>query len=357
MIYSILVSGGLENIARQELNARFGDTKQFKILMRKPERIVFQYFGNPKDLLSLRTAEQLFLVVKHFSNMTHSRRSLTAISSSLTRFNFAETLTCCRQAGVTLRKRILFRVISRMSGYRNFQKRDLQQVVERSFTNRGWNLTQSSSGLDVWVEVHGEDGYLSIRLSKPDMAQRSKKQSRVPQSLKPNLAYGMVWLSQPQPNDIFLDPMCGAGTILLERAVTERYRYLIGGDLSEEALDVTQNNFGRQHRPRQFFHWDVKKLPLKPNTIDKIVCNLQIPDTKEDVSHLTNFYRQSINQFESVLKPGGKMVLLTLKPALIDKILNQQNSLKVRQEVGVDVSGKRGRIFVSTKWRGTETTS
>ena len=346
MIYSIFVTAGLENIARQEIIARFGDTDKFKILLRKPQRIVFQYSGNPKDLLSLRTAEQLFVVIKHIPNMTRSRSSLTAIRHSLTRFNFQETLACCRQVGISMRRRIPFRVISRMSGFRNFQKRDLQQIVERVLIDRGWQLTQSSSGLDVWAEVHGQDAYISIKISKPEMAQRSYKQAHVPQSIKPTLAYSMVWLSQPHSNDIFLDPMCGAGTILLERAFAGRYRYLIGGDLSEEALNATQRNFGRRHQPRQFFCWDTQSLPLQPNSIDKIACNLPIVERNENTSQFTNLYRKCLVQFETVLKPNGKIVLLTLQPTLLDKILKQQKSLKTRQQVSVDLRGKRGKIFV-----------
>ncbi len=346
MIYSIFVAAGMENIARQEINARFADTKQFKIVLRKPQRIVFQFTGNPKELLSLRTAEQLFIVVKHLPNMTRSRRSLSAISSSLVRFNLAKTLDSCRQVGISIRKRILFRVISRMSGFRNFQKRDLQQVVERSFINRGWHLSQSGSALDVWAEVHGEDAYISIRLSRPELAQRSYKQMSVPNSLKPTVASGMVRLSQPQPNDIFLDPMCGAGTILLERAFSGRYRYLIGGDISHEALDATMTNFGRQHQPRQFFHWDAQSLPIQPNSVDKIVCNLPIDNYGRNRSNLTKLYSQILSEGENVLKSGGRMVLFSMQPALLHKLLKQQRTMKMRQQVGINVGGKRGRIFV-----------
>ena len=109
------------------------------------------------------------------------------------------------------------------------------------------------AALDVWAEVHGDDGYISIKLSSNDMAQRPYKQAHIPASLKPTLAYSMVRLSKPHPDDVFLDAMCGAGTILLERALMGRYRYLIGGDVSTEALDATVTNFGRKHQPRQFF--------------------------------------------------------------------------------------------------------
>ncbi len=346
MIYSIFVTAGLENLARQEIIARFGDTKQFKIVMRKPQRIIFQYTGNPKDLLSLRTAESLFLVIKHIPNMTRSRRSLTAISNFLNRQNFAQAITVCRQVDMRVRKRISFRVISRMSGYRNFQKRDLQHIVERALVDKGWNLSQSESGLDVWAEVHGEDGYISIRLSKPDMSRRSYKQEQVPQTLKPTIAYSMVMLSKPHPDDTVLDPMCGAGTILLERAFSGRYRYLIGGDISEEAVRATHKNFGRKHQPRQFFHWDAQSLPLQPNSVDKIISNLPIEQDKRYSTDLNNLYRVCLTQFEEVMRPGGKMVLLSMNPSLLNKILKEQNALNVRQQVGINFGGKRGRIFV-----------
>ena len=185
MIYSIFVIGGLENLARQELNSRFGDTKDFKIILRKPQRIVFQYTGNPKDLLSIRSAEHLFLVVRHISKITRSRSSLTSIRHSLTRFNFEEVMVACRQVGLRIKKRVQFRVITRMAGFRNFQKRDLQLVVERVLIERGWKLTDSNTGLDVWNEVYGDDAYISIRLSTPDFAQRSRKLVSLSDSIKP----------------------------------------------------------------------------------------------------------------------------------------------------------------------------
>ena len=128
MLYSIIVSAGLETIAREELTERFSDTGHLKILERRPQRLLFQYRGNPRDLLSLRTAEHLFLVLKQTPKMTRSRSSLAVLSGSLTRFNFKEMSECCRQVGINVRKRTPFRVTSRLSGKRNFRRLDLQRV-------------------------------------------------------------------------------------------------------------------------------------------------------------------------------------------------------------------------------------
>ena len=207
-------------------------------------------------------------------------------------------------------------------------------------------MAKSKSALDVWAEVHGDDGYISIKLSKNDMAQRPYKQAHIPASLKPTIAYSMVRLSRPHPNDVFLDAMCGAGTILLERAHIGRYSYLIGGDVSTEALDATVTNFGRQHKPRQFFHWDARSLPLQPNTVDKIVCNLPFGETIGNVPQLTNLYRQSLKEYERVLNPRGRMVLLTSQRELFESELKQHRSLRVNQQLTVDVRGMRAWIYV-----------
>ena len=346
MLYAITVNAGLETIAREELSERFGDTGHLKILERKPQRLIFQYTGNPRELLSLRTAEHLFLILKQMPKMTRSRSSLAALSGSLARFNFKETLECCRQMDLRVHKRMPFRVTSRLSGKRNFRRIDLQRVVEQALLQRGWYLTPADSALDVWAEVHGDDGYISVRLSGNDMAQRPYKHAHIPASLKPTLAYSMVRLSRPHPNDIFLDAMCGAGTILLERALTNRYDYLIGGDVSTDALDATLTNFGRQHQPRQFFHWDARDLPLQPNTVDKIVCNLPFGDIISNIPQLTNLYRRCLKEYARVLKPRGRMVLLTSQRTLLDDELQRLRFLNARQRLTVDVRGKRAWIYV-----------
>ena len=333
-------------MAREELSERFGNTGHLKILKRKPQRLIFQYTGNPRELLTLRTAEHLFLILKQMPNMTRSRSSLAALSGSLARFNFKETYECCRQVGIKVRKRMPFRVTSRLSGKRNFRRVDLQRVVEQALLARGWHPASGRSALDIWAEVHGDDGYISVKLSGNDMAQRPYKQAHIPASLKPTLAYSMVRLSRPHPTDVFLDAMCGAGTILLERALTDRYGYLIGGDISSDALDATVANFGRKHQPRQFFQWDARNLPLQPNTVDKIVCNLPFGETIGNQSQLTNLYRRCLKEYARVLKPRGRMVLLTSQRTTLDDELERLRFLDVHRRLTVDVRGKRAWIYV-----------
>ncbi len=346
MVYAISVSPGLARIARDELSERFGESGALKIVDRKPRRILFTYTGDPRDLLSLRAAEHLFLVLKQLPKMTRSRSSLAALRGAVATLNVKEVFQCCRQMGIKTRRRMPFRVTSRLSGKRNFRRVDLQRVIERALLARGWYLETSNAALDIWAEVHGDDGYISIKLSANAMVQRPYKQAHIPASLKPTVAYSMVRLSRPHPTDVFLDAMCGAGTILLERALFGRYGYLLGGDISEEALSATVSNFGRKHRPRQFFRWDARALPFGRDTVDKIVCNLPFGEIIGNLPQLTNLYRSGLKEYARVLKPRGRMVLLTSQRTLLDEELARLRFLETRQQVSVDVRGKQAWIYV-----------
>lgn len=338
-LYSISVCGGLEKIALEEIQARFHRTGGLKVVERGPKRILFRYSGDAEQLLSLRAAENVFLIIRVFRDMTRSRRSLTTLKKSFRRFDFRPYLEICRNAGVRFRNRITFRVTSRMSTRHNFRRIDLQRAVEEALASCGWYLTNENPALDVWVEIHGDEAHVAIRISPMHMAQRDYKQAHIPASLKPTVAYGLVRLSNPQRDDVFLDAMCGAGTILIERAYSGRYRYLLGGDVLPEAIRAAQQNISRKHRPRQLFLWDSRSLPLAQWSVDKIVCNLPFGEQRND-AEIKSLYRLFLKECGRVLKPTGRMVLLTTQQSTLEYLLKQRESVfKIGQKFRINLLG------------------
>jgi len=79
---------------------------------------------------------------------------------------------------------------------------------------------------------------LTLRLSDERLRHRDYKVAHMPGSLRPSVAAALGWLSEPAPDDIVLDPMCGAGTVLIERAYLGRYQQLIGGDSNPAMLEA-----------------------------------------------------------------------------------------------------------------------
>jgi tRNA G10 N-methylase Trm11 len=139
----------------------------------------------------------------------------------------------------------------------------------------------------------------------------------LPASLRPVAAAALVWLAQPSTEEIVLDPMCGAGTILAERLGFDRRGRILGGDRDWAALRATRANLEYFRRddtdqifPWPLLRWDARQLPLRSGSVDVIACNppfgKQIsPD--EDIGLL---YRELVPEWHRVLKPHGRVAVV-----------------------------------------------
>jgi len=183
------------------------------------------------------------------------------------------------------------------------------------------------------------------------MRHRDYKVTHLPASLRPSVAAAMAWLTEPRPGDIFLDPMCGAGTLLIERALMARYGLLLGGDLEQPALQAAIENIGPRHKPRQLFHWDARQLPLATASVDRVATNppfgVQLGSPREN----PRLYRGLLSELDRVLKPQGSAVVLTGEVALIKETLRDIPHLRVAQSYPVTILGQRATIFVLSRPR------
>ncbi|MDE0044021.1 MAG: methyltransferase domain-containing protein [Candidatus Poribacteria bacterium] len=345
-LYSVLMRRGLVEITRQEIQRRLPNKGKFEIVAQEPERVLIRYSGDPRDLLSLRSAEQVFLVVKDLPKMTRSRRSLTALEKSLGRIDFQPCFDICRRVGIRVRKRVTFCVRSRMVGLRNFRRADLQRGVERALMTYGWRLTEEKPALEIWVEADETRVTISIKLSSSEMARRNYKRADFAASLRPTVAYCLVQLSDPQPEDIFVDPMCRDGTILIERAHSGRYRCLLGGDISPEAVEAAQTNIGRKHQPLQLFHWNPWTLPFDRRSVDKIVCSLPSGEKDADESEVAELYWEFLTECERAIKPTGRIVLLTTHRFILDSLLKALPAFTTKQRFKIDLRTRKPWVYV-----------
>lgn len=141
--------------------------------------------------------------------------------------------------------------------------------------------------------------------------------------LPPKLAQIMINLSQAKSKDVILDPFCGSGTIITE-AMILGYKNLIGTDILKKAVDDTKKNinwlekkFGIKNAKCKIENYPVQVLgkKLEKNSVDKIVTEPFLGeqrnlDVKKEIVKLEKLYTVALKEFDKVLKPGGKIVML-----------------------------------------------
>ncbi|MFN2106459.1 MAG: methyltransferase domain-containing protein [Candidatus Promineifilaceae bacterium] len=346
---------GFEEIAWLEIRDRFPGATFGEYLYAKDQNgiIVFDYEGDMADLLQLRTTEDVFLLALNQPRMSRGKGDLARIVDLVGR---SESFG--RAANALLRWRKFskpptYRVISRKYGQHPYRRKDMETAVYRGLEARypRWRAVEDGGQVEVWANMLGSQLLVGLRLSDRTMRHRYVKKVELPASLRPSMAAAMVHLTDPSPDDVFLDPMCGSGTILLERLHAGPYQNILGGDISQESVEATRLNLpqrrkGRKQQQISLRQWDAANLPLEDNTIDKVATNLPFGKKIGSEQDLVELYDGLFTELARVVVPEGRIVLLSSEYDLIKQLMRRHPHLEILSGYSVATKGVWGRIYL-----------
>ncbi len=303
-----------------------------------------------QSLTRMRCAEDLFALAAYLRPLAPDQSGLEQARKLARNAPFVETALARRlevTPGSRSGRRLDFRVLVRTTGVHDYRRVDLQKAIEQGIAERGdrrWRAAENAE-VEFWATLLDDELILAIRLSDDRMRQRDYKVAHFPGSLRPSVAAAMAFLSEPADDDVVLDPLCGAGTILIERAHLGRYRMLLGGDRDPQALAAARENVGPRYQPIALRQWDAATLPLKDGEVTRIVTNL--PWGRKSGSHPDNrrLYPKLLAEFRRVLAPGGLMVLMTSETRLMRELF-QECRIVPGAILAVTVLGASASIFV-----------
>jgi 23S rRNA G2445 N2-methylase RlmL len=343
---------GLEAVAERELSAV---AQGLRLLGRRtvPGRnsvILFAATESP-HWSRLRTAEDVFSLVA-YRRVRDPRQTLdqTRAAARLTPL-MADAL---RERALLQRaskgKRTLdFRVVTRVAGEHPFRRSELGRAVERGVLERAdhrWRLAdEQGDAVEIWATLIDQELFLALRLSDRYQRHREYQLSHRPASLRPSVAAALAWLSQPRPHDIVMDPLCGTGTILVERAHLAPHKLLLGADISAHAVDATRTNLGSRHKPWQLVQWDAGALPLRDHCVDKLITNLPWGKKLGDREQNRALYPRLFAEFARVVKPDGLLVILTGETRLMARLIDRMKFRRLRS-FPVHILGARAGVYV-----------
>jgi tRNA (guanine6-N2)-methyltransferase len=354
-VYIGHVVPGLEKLAARELTSMFeeADVTVLEVLKQFDERtslLLFTWPSDPAELLRLQHFEDVFALIVDRQGIAGNRAALSTIQGLTAGPGLERAVSIANPILPGNRRKPTFRVIARKSGEHAYRRTDLRTATEVAVQGRqpSWALDEDAR-FEIWTQLVQDRLIVGLRLSDETMRQRTYKMINLPASLKPTVARAIVTLTRPADEDIFLDPMCGAGTILIERAQVGRYAKLEGGDIDHQAVQATIENFGNRHRPFEIREWDARELPFADGEISAIGSNL--PFGKQIGSRADNqlLYPAALAEWSRVLKPGGRMVLLTSEGRLMRSALKDRPGLIFEQSIPVVIRGMPAEIFVMSK--------
>jgi tRNA (guanine6-N2)-methyltransferase len=340
---------GLEEVAADEITTELGAA------VKKSARglVVFRTDAIDEQLLRLRTTEDIFLLAWGTDALTHRAEDLDKIQRWTAREPDWEHLLRLHHALRPKPKgKPTYRLVTQMKGEHAYQRRDAAKALARGLAGRfpaSWREAEENAAIEVWLTITDAQAVCGLRLSDRTMRHRTWKVEHRPASLRPTLAAAMVRLAAAGPHHLVCDPMCGAGTILAEQLTwAERYRGanrpVTGGDLemgAVRAATINLRKLGTAHLAR----WDATRLPLANASFDRIVCNPPFGKQLGEPEDIGPLYRQALPEFDRILRPGGRAVLLVSEQALL-RTAARAVGWRSQPELPIRILGQKAVISV-----------
>lgn len=193
--------------------------------------------------------------------------------------------------------------------------------------------------VELWLMTRSEGfGFFGVRLERDATYDQPLQKGE----LRPELAHMLCLLSEPKPDDVFLDPFCGSGAIALERARAFAFREIHASDSDALLTEKLQARVTALKLPVQVSTQDALHLRHDDQSIDVIVTDPPWGIFEEKNMDYARMFRELVR----VMKPGGRIVLLLSRAVAFDSVLQHSDRAKLQARYDVLVSGQKATVFV-----------
>ena len=172
----------------------------------------------------------------------------------------------------------------------------------------------------------------------------------------------MCCFAEIEPEDVVLEPFFGYGSIPIQMEKRFACKKIYASDIDEEkvkrlALRQAQrprNAQGTQSEKLVVQQADVFELShISDNSIDKIITDPPW-GLWEDIPDIEDFYNRMFVSFKRVLKPQGKMTILTARTQEFENAVKNAG-LSIKASLHTLVNGKKASLYViarsETTWQ------
>lgn len=337
MQYLILAPRNLEDVAAGELRR-----KNIKVAKSQYRKIIIDYDKDPNTLNSLKAPDDVLVFLGNFKDVGHYSGLLDDLCKNLKKLNIDKAIETVKKIR-EIPEDAKFSVTVSTVGERHFTQDYLKDKIGKTLTKK--NLTYRKEGvpdLDFFLLIENEDVFFGLRLFKDPLHKRAFKRYSMPASLKSNIAYAMLELIDLNQEDLFLDPMCGVGSISIEAAFMGAKAF--GYDINKDAIKLAVKNAKKAEKEITFEVRDATKTGLKEGSIDKIATNLPF-GRQITVDSNTKLFKNILIELKRIIKKSGKIALLSIHSELLKK-LAKNNDLKLIHEREISLYGLSPKILI-----------
>src|SRR5207248_9905808 len=189
-----MVHEGLEGIAAEEIAQSLGG----KVKRSGGGIVVFRVNDIDRDLLRLRTTEDVFLYGWGTDELSYRAKDLESIERWTNRVKWDQLLTIHHAITPKPKGKPTFHFVTQMTGVHGYRRVDAKQAMLRGLAGifpSSWKYAEENASIEIWLTINGAMAICGMRLSYRTMRHRTYKYEHLPASIRPTIAAAIVRLA------------------------------------------------------------------------------------------------------------------------------------------------------------------
>ena len=201
--------------------------------------------------------------------------------------------------------------------------------------------------LELRIEGSGRNARLFVKLFTVKDTRFDYRAESIPASMNPAVAAAVLRFASDRfrVGARVIDPCCGSGTLLIERAKLSPCQSLTGVDIAHRAIDAARRNTELAGVNAKYTVNDILRFECH-RPYDELVCNLPFGNRVGTHSSCEKLYRGLVAKLPELVKKGGVAVLYTMEFTLLKNIIRESPRVKLLSQQRTEAGGLTPMIFI-----------
>ncbi len=295
-----------------------------------------RYKGDPQDLTRLRTATAAYRLEwfdlprpKAFLGQEHLTRLLNLIKQMQTLAPFKS-----------------FRIGAAGSDSSAYHR--IAQELEQ-----GSGLPFDADGGELLIRFLPDDSGWNVlfRLTPKPLSARTWRAGNMEGGLNAAVAAAMIDFAGIHEYDRVFNPMCGSGTLLIERRRMGMPQCLVGCDLDAQSLALAYQNVAKSGYAKdiELHHLDATNLPSAEGRFDLILCDPPWGDAIGSSEENEHLYPEFLSEMARVSSKNARMMILCHDLKRFEKSVLESKRWQISRSHQVYHGGHHPKMYLLKK--------
>ena len=219
--------------------------------------------------------------------------------------------------------------------------KDAENIVSKQTRLK---LHKTLPDIEFWFNIRDENICLFGARITPLGKTKTKKYQKG--ELRQELAHLLILMSDPDKDDVVLEPFAGFGAIVLERVQSFPYKRIYASDIDRQRFEELKRKTKWGQPKIIVVNENAFSLPSVPdNSIDKIITDPPWGEYGPPLpSQIALFNQEMLKSFDRVLKRDGIVVTLLSRNINFNSVV-KKSKFKILKQIDILVSGKKASAY------------